>query len=125
MFIIGLHQRWIYTKFDSRTSAFLIYVNYLTENLQSNPKLFVGDTSLFTIINDPNATAKQLFEDIDKIMEWRFQWEMSSNPDRSKQVQEVIFTRKVKKVVHPPIFFHNKPIQPVLSKQSHLKLVKP
>ena len=110
MFIIGLHQRWIYTKFDSRTSAFLIYVNYLTENLQSNPKLFVGDTSLFTIINDPNATAKQLFEDIDKIMEWPFQWEMSSNPDRSKQVQEVIFTRKVKQVVHPPIFFNNKPI---------------
>ena len=36
---------------------FLIYINNLIENLQSNPKLFADNTSLFTLINDPNATA--------------------------------------------------------------------
>ena len=49
---------------------FLIYINDLTENLQSSPKLFADDTSLSTLINDPNATAKQLCEDLDKIKEW-------------------------------------------------------
>ena len=52
---------------------FLIYINDLTEYLKSNPKLFADDTSLFTLINDPNATAKQLCEDLDKIKEWTFQ----------------------------------------------------
>ena len=84
---------------------FMISINDLTENLQSNPKFFADDTSLFTIINNPNTTAKQLCEDLDKITEWAFQWKMGSNPD------PFIFTRKVKNVVHPPIFFNNKPVQ--------------
>ena len=82
-------------------------LNDLTENLQSNPKRFADNTSLFTTISDPNAAAKQLCEDLDKIKEWAFRWKMSFNPDLSKLVQEVIFTRKVEKVVHPPIFFNN------------------
>ena len=68
---------------------------------------------MLTLINDPNATAKQLYEDLDKIKEWDFQWKMSFNPDPSKQGQEVIFTRKVGKVVHPPTFFNNKPVQQI------------
>ena len=46
---------------------------------------------------------------------------MSFNPGPSKQAQEVIFTHKVKKVVHPPIFFNNKQVQQV-SSQKHLDL---
>ena len=46
---------------------------------------------------------------------------MSFNPEPSKQAQ-VIFTRKVNKVVHRPIFFNNKPVQQVLS-QKHLGLL--
>ena len=47
---------------------------------------------------------------------------MSFNPDPSKQAPEVVFTRKVKKVVHPPIFFNSKPVNQV-SSQKHLALV--
>ena len=36
-----------------------------------------------------------------------FQWKMSFNPDRSKQAQEVIFSRKLKKGSHPPLVFNN------------------
>ena len=77
---------------------------------------------MFTIINDPKTTAKQLCEDLDKITEWAFHWKMSFNPDQSKQVQEVIFIRKVKKVVHSPIFFNNKPVQRV-SSEKHLGII--
>ena len=89
----------------------MIDINGLTENLKSNQKLFADDASLFTIINDPNTTAKQLCEDLDKIAEWAFQWKMSFNPDPSKQAQRVIITCKVKKVVHSPVFFNNKSVQ--------------
>ena len=47
---------------------------------------------------------------------------MSFNPDPSKQAQEIIFTCKVKKVVHSPIFFNNRPVQHV-SSQKHLDLI--
>ena len=36
---------------------------------------------------------------------------MCFNPGLSKQVQEAIFTRKAKKVAHPPTFFKKKPFQ--------------
>ena len=47
---------------------------------------------------------------------------MSFNPDPFKQAQEVIFTRKVKTVVRPPISFNNKPVQQV-SSQKHLGVI--
>ena len=73
-------------------------------------------------MSDPNAVAKQLCADLDKIKQWAFQWKMSFNPYRSKQAQEVIFPCKIKKFVHPPIFFNNKPVQQV-SLQNHLGLI--
>ena len=52
--------------------------------LQLNPKRFADDTSLLMIINDLNATAKQLCKDLDKIKEWAFQWKTCFNADSSK-----------------------------------------
>ena len=57
-----------------------------------------------------------------KIKDWAFQQKMSFNPDPSKHAQEVIFTRKIKKVVHPQIFFNDKLFQQV-SSQKHLGLI--
>ena len=42
-----------------------------------------------------------------KISDWAFQWKMSFNPDPSKQAQEVIFSRTLKNVLHPPLVFNN------------------
>ena len=47
---------------------------------------------------------------------------MNFNPDPSKQTQEVIFICKVKRLVHPPIFFNNKPAQQVSSRK-HLGFI--
>ena len=47
---------------------------------------------------------------------------MNFNPKASTEAQEVIFTWKVKKVVQPPIFFNNKPVQQV-PPQNHLGLI--
>ena len=47
---------------------------------------------------------------------------MSFNPDPSKQVQEVIFSRKIQKTCHPSIYFNNKSVKQVPS-QKHLGLI--
>ena len=49
---------------------FPIYVNDLTDNLNSNVKLFTDDTSLFSEISDPLETANVLNNDLRKIREW-------------------------------------------------------
>ena len=40
------------------------------------------------------------------IGEWAFQWKMSFNPDRTKQAQELTFSRKVQSTNHSPLFFN-------------------
>ena len=59
-----LTKRNVKKKKILRPLPFFIYINDQIENLQPNPKLFADDI-LFTIINDPNATDKQLCENLD------------------------------------------------------------
>ena len=35
---------------------------------------------------------------------------MSFNPNKSKQAQEVIFSHKTQRVIHPPAIFNNMPV---------------
>ena len=35
---------------------------------------------------------------------------MSFNPDKSKQAQDISFSRKTQKVIHPPAIFNNIPV---------------
>ena len=81
---------------------FLIYINDLSDGLSSNAKLFADDTSLFLVVHGINTSATELNIDL-KNNDWAFQWKMKFNPDRCKQAQEVIFSRKIKKVTHPPL----------------------
>ena len=78
---------------------FSIYINDLLDDLYSNVKLFTDDTSLFSIVQDVIASVRELNNDLKKINKWAFsKSKMSFNPDPSKQVQEVIFSRKIKKL---------------------------
>ena len=72
--------------------------NDLADDFSSNVKLFADDTLLFSVVQDVNIFARELKDDLKKINKWAFQWKMSFNPDPSKQVPEVIFSRKIKKV---------------------------
>ena len=82
-------------------------------------QLFADDTSLFSIVYDPNTSANELNKDLQKISEWAYQWEMSSNPDQNKQAQKVIFSRKITKSSLPQISFNNMPVFSV-NFQKHL-----
>ena len=98
---------------------FLIYINDLSEGLSSNTKLFADDTSLFSVIHDSNTSALELNSDLAKINRWAFQWKMSFNPDPKKPAQKVIFSRKSKAILHPPLVFNNNNVIQTTS-QKHL-----
>ena len=86
---------------------FLIFINDLSDNLVSNPKLFADDTSLFSVVRDITLSAKNLNDDLKKIKKWAFQWKMSFNLDPNKQAEEVVFSRKLNKPNHPSLNFNN------------------
>ena len=93
-----------------RPLFFLIYINDLSDNLITNPKLFADDTSLFSIVHDPNATANDLNNDLAKINDWANQWKMNFKPDPFKQAQEVLFSRRIKSKNRPCLHFNNNPV---------------
>ena len=86
---------------------FLMYINDLSCGLSSTTKLFADDTSLFSVVHDVTQSTNELNDDLEKISNWAYQWKMSFNPDKSKQAQEVIFSRKTQRVIHPPATFNN------------------
>ena len=73
-----------------RSMLFLIYINDLSDDLTTNVKLFAGGTSLYSIVHKMNTSTIILKKDLKKSQTVQF----------SKQTQEVIFSRKLKKTNH-------------------------
>ena len=84
-----------------------IYINDRADGLSSIAKLFVDDTSLFSVVHNANTTAKELNNALIKVSNYTYQWKMSFNPDPSKQAQKVIFSRNLNNDYHPPLAFNN------------------
>ena len=101
---------------------FLVYINDLCDGLESSPRLFADDISLFSPVNDINLTAIQMNRDLNLISNWAHQWKMQFNPDPLKQAQEVIFSRKRKDIIHPNLIFNNSVVNKVPC-QKHLGLL--
>ena len=68
-------------------------------------------------MNDANKSFQNLSNDLCVISNWAYQWKMCFNPDRSKQPQEVIFSRKTSIQSHPILTFDNSPV----TKSTHHK----
>ena len=47
----------------------LIYINDLSENLNSTVKLFADETSIFYVVKDPNTSAEILNHDLTRVSE--------------------------------------------------------
>ena len=82
----------------------------MSENSESTVKFFADDTSLFSVVYNNNTLAEVLNSDLQKIFQWSHKWKMSFNLDASKQAQEVIFSRKQAKSMHPDLVFNNTPV---------------
>ena len=68
------------------------------------------------------VSAEELNHDLDLINKWAHQWNMSFNPDHTKEAEEIIFSQKHKSPDHPPIYFNDIEVKRV-SDHKHLGLI--
>ena len=52
---------------------FLMYINDSTNDSSSSAKLFVQDTSLFSVVFNVDASAKELNDNLAKVQDWALQ----------------------------------------------------
>ena len=100
---------------------FLIHINDLSGDLSSKTELFADDIFLFNVAHDINTLANKLNNDLKEVSNWAFQWKMTFNLEQSKQTQEVIFSRKFKKVPHPLLVINNTVF--LCKSQKHLGII--
>ena len=100
---------------------FLIYINEIPEELNSEINLFADDNSLCSVVNCVNASVSTLNSDLLKIKDWAYQSKISFNPDGTNQAQKIIFSRKKNATIHPPLLLNNFEIKLSLN-QKHLVL---
>ena len=94
---------------------FIIYINDITKDLESDILIFADDTSLLASGNDPAETAAIINRDLIKITEWAQKWRVTFNAGKSK---DIIFSGKTLNN-SPPIIFDNKIIERV-NEHKHL-----
>ena len=98
---------------------FLVYINDLVDNIDSDVKIFADDTSLFSVVRDEFITAQQLNRDLERVRLWAWQWKMEFN---AKKTEEVIFSTKRIKPHHPSLFLGNTEVERK-SEHKHLGLI--
>ena len=125
----GQHSTWV--KIEAgvpqgstlRPFLFLIYINDLSDDLTLNPKLFVDDSSLLSLVQNVNSTTTtDLNNGLSEVSDWAFQWKMNFNPDPNKQAQEVIFSIKINQINHPPLLFNQNLVKSSSTKK-HLGMI--
>ena len=82
---------------------FIIYINDIVDNLESEILVFADDCSLLASGLDPAETAKQLNRDLNKICFWAQTWKVTFNPGKTK---DLIFSNKNLNN-SPPLIFNN------------------
>ena len=70
---------------------FIIYMNDIVNDIESDILIFADDTSLFATGSDPAETAAQLNRDLTKISNWADKWKAKFNAKKSK---DIIFSNK-------------------------------
>ena len=73
-------------------------------------------------VPDIAASTEELNNDLRNISKSASQWKMIFNPNLTKQPQEVIFSRKLNKPVHPYLTFNNTQVSQT-EFQKHLGLI--
>ncbi len=69
---------------------FLVYINDLPRNIDSQVRIFADDTTLFLETTDPFSCANTINRDLKKVSEWAKTWKMIFNPSKT---ETVTFTR--------------------------------
>jgi hypothetical protein len=71
---------------------FLVYINDITEGLESIPLLFADDTALLEIVDCPEELSFTLNNDLEKISNWSQKWLVTMNPSKC---EAIVFSAKM------------------------------
>ncbi len=89
---------------------FIIFINDIIKEIQTNIRLFADDTSLFHSIVDSHITQTLLNRDLQKISEWAAQWLMIFNVLKN---ETMTLSLKKNPPQQPPLFFGETPLKEV------------
>ena len=99
---------------------FLIYINDITENIESEIFLFADDASLLKVIrNDPLGDVEVMNSDLGKIQAWSNKWKLPISVEKTKAI---LFSKKINRSFEYPLFINNLAIENVKS-HKHLGLL--
>ena len=65
---------------------FIIYINDMPENMQSNIRLFADDTIMYLTINN-QSDCQDLQRDVSKLEIWEREWLMAFNPEKCEVIR--------------------------------------
>ena len=82
---------------------FIIYINDIIHDIESEIMIFADDTTLLASGSDPAETSAQLNRDLAKISAWAERWKVTFNAGKSK---DLIFSNKLLNN-SPPLEFNN------------------
>ncbi|MCG8033360.1 MAG: reverse transcriptase family protein, partial [Candidatus Thiodiazotropha taylori] len=89
---------------------FLLYINDIVTDIGSNIRLFADDTSLYIIVDNPNAAAELINSDLVKISNWAHIWLVDFNAAKN---EALLLSRKLNRPIHPPVYMLNHEINEV------------
>ena len=65
---------------------FIIYINDITDSIESDILIFADDTSLLVSGKTTDDTARILNRDLGRINEWSVKWKVTFNADKSEEI---------------------------------------
>lgn len=95
---------------------FIIFINDIINQIQTNIRLFADDTSLFHSIVDNHLAQRLLNHDLQKISEWAAQWLMVFNALKN---EAMTLSLKSNPPLQLPLYFDGTPIKEV-TRHTHL-----
>ena len=87
---------------------FLLYINNIVKHISCSIRLFADDTSLYSIVECPNAAARCLNADLQTISQWTENWLVNFNANKTRSM---IISRRIISPPHPPLFMNGTMLQ--------------
>ncbi len=89
---------------------FLIYIDDIINDIESEMFLFADDTSILESISDPIASFSKINRDLSRLHLWSKQWLVNFNPTKTKYI---VFSKKVKRPNYPELFIGDEKLERV------------
>ena len=88
-----------------------MYINDSSHHQEPKVKLFVENTSVSLVVNEPITALENLNKNLDNGVPRVNLWKIFCNTDPSKQPQKEYFSCMINKVYQPPLISINSTVQ--------------